>query len=63
MMGKTVSTGENWFHAIKYDGYRLRVERNGDRVRLIAKGGNDRSTLFSADRRGCAVKPAEAVRH
>lgn len=26
------------FHEIKYDGYRLRVERNGDRVRLITKG-------------------------
>jgi hypothetical protein len=28
-----------WPHEIKYDGYRLRVERNGDRVRLITKGG------------------------
>jgi hypothetical protein len=23
-----------WLHEIKYDGYRLRVERDGDRVRL-----------------------------
>ena len=24
---------------MKYDGYRLRVERDGDRVRLITRGG------------------------
>ncbi|MBR0794802.1 DNA ligase [Bradyrhizobium jicamae] len=40
-LGKTVPAGENWFHEIKYDGYRLRVERDGDRVQLITKGGND----------------------
>jgi bifunctional non-homologous end joining protein LigD len=28
-------------HEVKYDGYRLRVERNGDRVRLLSKGGLD----------------------
>jgi bifunctional non-homologous end joining protein LigD len=26
---------------IKYDGYRLRVERAGDRVRLITRNGYD----------------------
>jgi len=30
----------------KYDGYRLRVERDGDRVRLIRKGGYDWSKHF-----------------
>jgi bifunctional non-homologous end joining protein LigD len=30
-----VPSGPDWLHEIKYDGYRLRVERNGDRVRLI----------------------------
>jgi ATP-dependent DNA ligase len=30
-----VPGGPDWFHEIKYDGYLLRVERNGDRVRLI----------------------------
>ena len=27
-----------WIHEVKYDGYRLRVERDGDRVRLITRG-------------------------
>ena len=30
-----------WFHEIKFDGYRLRLERVGERVRLITKGGYD----------------------
>jgi len=31
----TVPDGEDWLHEVKYDGYRLRVERDGDRMRLI----------------------------
>jgi bifunctional non-homologous end joining protein LigD len=26
---------------VRYDGYRLRLERDGDRVRLITRGGYD----------------------
>ena len=36
-----VPHGPDWLHEVKYDGYRLRVERNGDRVRLITRGGYD----------------------
>jgi ATP-dependent DNA ligase len=32
-----VPDGPDWLHEIKYDGYRLRVERDGDRVRLITR--------------------------
>ncbi|MGN8547692.1 DNA ligase [Bradyrhizobium sp. 13971] len=45
-VGKTVPAGTEWFHEIKYDGYRLRLERDGDRVRLITKGGNDWTKRF-----------------
>ena len=34
-----VPDGDSWLHEIKYDGYRLRLERDGDRVRLITSGG------------------------
>ena len=37
--GITVPAGPDWLHEVKYDGCRLRVERDGDRVRLITKGG------------------------
>jgi|SRR5579871_5092365 len=36
-----VPSGPEWFHEIKYDGYRLRLERDGERVQLITKGGYD----------------------
>jgi ATP-dependent DNA ligase len=36
---KIVPAGPDWLHEIKYDGYRLRVERDGDQVRLITRGG------------------------
>lgn len=36
-----VPAAPEWFHEVKYDGYRLRVERDGARVRLITKGGYD----------------------
>jgi bifunctional non-homologous end joining protein LigD len=39
--GTEVPAGPDWLHEIKYDGYRLRVERDGDRVRLITRNGYD----------------------
>jgi bifunctional non-homologous end joining protein LigD len=37
--GSIVPAGPGWFDEIKFDGFRLRVERDGDRVRLITRGG------------------------
>lgn len=37
--GIAVPVGPDWLHEVKYDGYRLRLERDGDRVRLITRGG------------------------
>ena len=34
-----VPSSPDWLHEIKYDGYRLRLERDGERVRLITRGG------------------------
>lgn len=41
-----VPAGPDWFHEVKYDGYRLQVIREGDRVRLITKGGMDWTKRF-----------------
>jgi ATP-dependent DNA ligase len=43
---KAVPDGPNWFHEIKYDGYRLRVERSGRQVRLITKNGHNWTDRF-----------------
>jgi bifunctional non-homologous end joining protein LigD len=39
--GTKVPSAPDWLHEIKYDGYRLRVERSGDRVRLFSRNGYD----------------------
>jgi len=39
--GNKVPAGPEWFHEIKQDGFRIRVERDRDRVRLITRGGYD----------------------
>jgi len=36
-----VPDGPDWLHEVKYDGCRLRVERDGDRARLITRNGYD----------------------
>jgi bifunctional non-homologous end joining protein LigD len=41
-----VPTGADWLHEIKYDGYRMMVVREQDRVRLISRGGNDWAQRF-----------------
>jgi bifunctional non-homologous end joining protein LigD len=44
--GTKVPDRADWLHEIKYDGYRLRVERDGDRVRLITRNGHDWSGRY-----------------
>ncbi|WP_349253838.1 hypothetical protein [Bradyrhizobium sp. CB2312] len=39
--GSKVPSGPDWLHEIKHDGYRMRLMRENDRVRLITKGGHD----------------------
>jgi ATP-dependent DNA ligase len=39
MRATSVPSGADWLHEIKHDGYRLRLERDGDHGRLITRGG------------------------
>jgi bifunctional non-homologous end joining protein LigD len=36
-----VPAGSDWIHEIKYDGYRMMLIREQERVRLITRGGHD----------------------
>jgi bifunctional non-homologous end joining protein LigD len=45
--GTKVPHTSDWLHEIKYDGYRLRVERDGDRVRLFTRNGFDWTKRYS----------------
>jgi ATP-dependent DNA ligase len=39
--GTKVPASPDWIHEIKYDGFRLIVHRDGDRVRLLTCNGHD----------------------
>jgi bifunctional non-homologous end joining protein LigD len=41
-----VPTGPEWLHEIKYDGYRMMLIREQDRVSLISRGGHDWAKHF-----------------
>src|ERR1700722_5517009 len=45
-IGEVVPASAEWIYEINYDGYRLRVERDGDRVRLVTRGGYDLTKRF-----------------
>src|SRR4051794_16390265 len=44
--GTEVPSGPDWFHEIKHDGYRLIVQREGNRVRLFTRRGYDWSDRY-----------------
>ena len=44
--GTKVPAGPDWFHEIKHDGYRLIVQREGKRVRLLTRRGYDWTDRF-----------------
>lgn len=60
--GITVPDGPDWLHEVKYDGYRLRLERDGDRARLITRGGYKLDQPLPLDSRGRPQGSPEALR-
>jgi ATP-dependent DNA ligase len=44
--GTSVPATPAWLHEIKYDGYRLIVQREGERVRPFSRNGNDWSGRY-----------------
>ena len=43
---KAPPSGPNWIHEIKHDGFRIMARRDGARVRLITRHGNDFTARF-----------------
>ncbi|WP_092125622.1 RNA ligase family protein [Bradyrhizobium erythrophlei] len=43
---EVVPTGPDWIHEVKYDGYRGRVVRDGDAVKVLSRGGLDWTWRF-----------------
>jgi ATP-dependent DNA ligase len=38
-------SGPGWLHEIKHDGFRVIARKDGDRVRLYSRPGNDLTTV------------------
>ena len=45
-IGKAVPSSPFWLHKIKYDGYRLILQRDGSRVRPFTRNGQDWSSRY-----------------
>ena len=43
-----VRSGPEWLHEVKYDGYRVRLERDAEPVRLNTKGATTGATPRSS---------------
>ncbi|TGN89436.1 DNA ligase [Bradyrhizobium yuanmingense] len=43
---KHVPSGPDWIHEVKYDGYRMLVIRQNERVRLLSRNGTDWTKRF-----------------
>lgn len=57
---RTPPAGPDWLHEIKHDGFRLQVIRNGDRVRLFTRNGNDWSKRYPSIVECAASLPARS---
>jgi bifunctional non-homologous end joining protein LigD len=53
-------TGRDWLHEIKHDGFRIMARRDGDRVRLLTRNGNDFSRRFPQAAAAVAALPARS---
>ena len=54
-------SGHGWLFELKYDGYRLLAERDGDRVELRFRGGHDATVAFPELRRALLALPMDAL--
>ena len=53
--------GPNWFHEIKYDGYRIIGRKAGDEVTLFSRSGLDWTVRFPAIANALSTFPAESA--
>ena len=60
--GTKVPDRPEWLHEIKHDGYRLIVQREGKRVRLLTRNGHDWSGRYPLIVGGRAAQPEQLVR-
>jgi bifunctional non-homologous end joining protein LigD len=53
-------SGPGWLHEIKHDGFRIMARRDGAKVRLITRSGNDFTARFALAAAAVAALPAHS---
>lgn len=61
--GTKVPSGPDWFHEIKHNGYRLIVQREGKRVRLLTRRGYDWSGRYPPHHPSRSQAPQKLFRY
>ena len=56
-----VPAGPNWFHEIKYDGYRIIGRKAGDATTLLSRSGLDWTVRFPAIAKALLTFPATSA--
>jgi ATP-dependent DNA ligase len=56
-------SGDVWLHEIKHDGFRIIARKDGNRVRLYSRPGNDLNLPLPADRRVLGSAPLALLHH
>jgi hypothetical protein len=57
---KQPPVGPGWIHEIKHDGFRIIAHRNGDRVQLVTRAGNNFSSRFPLIAAAIAALPVRS---
>ena len=50
-------TGPGWLHEVKFDGWRVQIHKQGERVKLYSRNGKDLADRFSMLRDACLYLP------
>src|SRR5688572_28858718 len=58
---ETPPTGGNWIHEIKYDGFRMQLIKDGERVRAWSKTGRDWTGELAAIVMAVAARPCRSL--
>jgi len=61
VLEKEPPDGDSWLHEVKFDGYRLEAHKNGKRIKLFTRRGNDWTDKFPGIARAFAKLSAKTA--
>ena len=61
VLSEASPTGTEWLHEVKFDGWRIQLQKNGRRVALYTKNGHDFSRVFRHLAKTLAALPVRSA--